>query len=249
MRQKPYQSRKSNSIDFFDTYVDIHCNGGAIVKVDLDDYEKIKHYHCYAHRKCAVVQTEKGAISLSRFILHDMPPERKILHRNKDGLDCRKKNLFAGNIYVNYVDYYVGECFDGRTFKIDAEDYKVVSKYVWHIDKNGYVTTKSGGRVIKQHRLILGVIDNPTIEIDHKYNDTTDNRKEYLRIVTRSQNCRNRRPMNTNTSGTPGVYWNKSANKWCAQINVNGVRKYLGSYSEKEDAVAARKRAEVKYPI
>ena len=47
-----------------------------------------------------------------------------------------------------------------------------------------------------------------------------------------------------NTSGVPGVDWWASKGRWRATICFKGKRRYLGSYSEFEDAVKARKRAE-----
>lgn len=45
----------------------------------------------------------------------------------------------------------------------------------------------------------------------------------------------------------PGVNWIASENKWRAQISVDNKTIYLGSFSNKEDAILARKEAEDKY--
>lgn len=47
-----------------------------------------------------------------------------------------------------------------------------------------------------------------------------------------------------NTSGVPGVDWVASKGRWRAAICFKGKRRYLGSYTKREDAVKARKRAE-----
>ena len=44
-----------------------------------------------------------------------------------------------------------------------------------------------------------------------------------------------------------GVYWHVGAGKWQAQIKVKHGLKYLGIFTEKSDAIAARKAAEAKY--
>lgn len=49
-----------------------------------------------------------------------------------------------------------------------------------------------------------------------------------------------------NTSGVPGVEWQKDKNRWRASICFKGERRCLGSYSRFEDAAAARKAAEVR---
>lgn len=49
-----------------------------------------------------------------------------------------------------------------------------------------------------------------------------------------------------NTSGVPGVDWLGKKNRWRATICFKGKRHYLGSYRRFEDAVNARKEAEVR---
>ena len=47
-----------------------------------------------------------------------------------------------------------------------------------------------------------------------------------------------------NTSGVPGVDWWAAKSRWRASICFKGRRRYLGSYSQFESAVRARKQAE-----
>jgi hypothetical protein len=58
---------------------------------------------------------------------------------------------------------------------------------------------------------------------------------------------RNAKKPITNSSGYIGVNWHKSAKKWMAQIKVNRKNIYLGLFTNKEDAVEARKEAEVEH--
>lgn len=53
-------------------------------------------------------------------------------------------------------------------------------------------------------------------------------------------------PTNT-SSGVHGVYWNKSKNKWTAQITYKGHKMFLGRYVDIYDAIVARLSAENKY--
>lgn len=48
-----------------------------------------------------------------------------------------------------------------------------------------------------------------------------------------------------NTSGNKGVTFNSNAGKWQAKIGVNGRIKHLGYFKTADEAVAARKSAEV----
>lgn len=52
------------------------------------------------------------------------------------------------------------------------------------------------------------------------------------------------RLISSNTSGHTGVYLNKRSGKWAAQITFQGKTYYLGSYSDKNEAVKARERGE-----
>ncbi|MBC1419896.1 AP2 domain-containing protein [Listeria fleischmannii] len=53
--------------------------------------------------------------------------------------------------------------------------------------------------------------------------------------------------LKNNTSGRKGVTFDKSRQKWLAQIEFQGKHHFLGRYSQFEDAVKAREEAEEKY--
>ena len=214
--------------------------------IDEDDYSRVSPYTCYFATTGNVrIRFENGrSDSLARYITGVTEKNKKVLVRNGDKRDLRKANLFYGNTY-EYVDGHLeGLCFDGRRFLIDEDSFSLVKRYVWHVDKNGYVITKHNGRVLKQHRLIMGVIDDHDVEVDHIYHNTLDNRKSQLRICNRSVNCMNRRKSRGNKSGVVGVYWMSSVNRWAAQIRVNKKTYYLGTFEDVESAEAARKNAE-----
>lgn len=48
----------------------------------------------------------------------------------------------------------------------------------------------------------------------------------------------------TNTSGATGVWYDKSREKWCAEIMFKKKKYFLGRYENKNDAIAVRKLAE-----
>ena len=58
---------------------------------------------------------------------------------------------------------------------------------------------------------------------------------------------RNRNKLRSNTSGVTGVSFNNIEKKWRARISTNEGRKELGFFKSKEDAISARKKAELKY--
>ena len=54
--------------------------------------------------------------------------------------------------------------------------------------------------------------------------------------------------MSDKKSGHVGVAWHKGHQKWIAYITVSGKQKYLGVFSDLEDAIAAREKAEKEFP-
>lgn len=63
---------------------------------------------------------------------------------------------------------------------------------------------------------------------------------------TNIQVISNEKPMAHNTSGVTGVTWDKTRQKWKAEIEFKKKKYYLGRYIKKEDAIKARKEAEDK---
>jgi len=68
-----------------------------------------------------------------------------------------------------------------------------------------------------------------------------------MRWVTRVTQQRNQRVRKDNTSGTRGVTFDKDSNLWYVMISVNNKIKFIGRFSDKEEAVSARKQAEIDY--
>lgn len=110
------------------------------------------------------------------------------------------------------------------------------------VTKNGYVSVGAKGIKAYAHRIVWfmhhGEIPNGC-DIDHINHDRTDNRIENLRIVSRSENLKNKGVV-LSSSGEMGVYWNPSASKWEASLNVDGKKKYIGLFDSIEAAKAAR---------
>lgn len=151
------------------------------------------------------------------------------------------------NTYDLTGDYGIGYTEKDEKFYFDLEDYDKIKDYCWFVDNKGYiVTTLSKEKTtILMHRLITNCPDD--MDIDHEFHNTKDNRKEFLRIVTRSENCMNRSLHSNNTSGVTGVYWNKVNENWRAQITINNNQIQLGSFDDFNEAVEVRKQAEIEY--
>lgn len=114
---------------------------------------------------------------------------------------------------------------------------------------NGYLAFAVDGVKYKAHRLAWLYMTGewPKGLIDHKNGVKGDNRFDNLREASQAQNMRNQGLQAHNSSGFTGVYWNKCAAKWQAYIKVDRKVRYLGIFEVKEDAVAARRVAEIEY--
>jgi HNH endonuclease len=100
------------------------------------------------------------------------------------------------------------------------------------------------GRTYPAHRVawIITYGDIPDgMYIDHIDGDPKNNSISNLRLVTHSQNHRNRSMPPSNTSGAVGV---RQANgKWTARVKILGKEIYLGRFETFEQAVEARRKA------
>lgn len=116
-------------------------------------------------------------------------------------------------------------------------------------DTHGYKFGAIFGKNYRAHRVIWAMTFGawPDGQIDHINGNRSDNRIENLRVVSNAENQRNSKIRSTNTSGAAGVSWNKRCAKWQARITVNHKRIHLGYFGNKDDAIAARKSAEIKY--
>lgn len=116
-------------------------------------------------------------------------------------------------------------------------------------NSDGYFSGKLMGCSLKAHNVIWAMKNHqwPNGEVDHINGDRSDNRLANLRLTDKSGNQRNASMRKDNTSGHVGVTFSVQWNRWCARINVNGKRVFLGWFDEFEDAVTARKSAELKY--
>lgn len=133
----------------------------------------------------------------------------------------------------------------GRT-KIDIEDVKLFADKRVCKDSKDYAICRWEGKPRKVHRIIMGVVDNISIEVDHINGDPSDNRKCNLRVCTHSENLKNQKLHEDNTSGYSGVNWDKNKRRWVAEIIVDGKR-HRKRFKTKEEAIVKRKEWEELY--
>ncbi len=86
------------------------------------------------------------------------------------------------------------------------------------------------------HRVVIDAPEN--IQVDHINCDSLDNRKENLRLATRSQNLGNRRVRKNSKSGYKGVRVTPG-DRFRAYIVRNKKEVNLGTYADALDAAIA----------
>ncbi len=70
--------------------------------------------------------------------------------------------------------------------------------------------------------------------VDHKFQNTKDNRLVMLHVVTQRINT-NQKHLNS-TSEFVGVYFHRHHKKWCAAIRIEDKKIHIGSYSDEKEA-------------
>ena len=114
--------------------------------------------------------------------------------------------------------------------------------------KLGYIQVGVNGKVHYAHRLawMMHYGYSPSF-IDHINGNRADNRICNLREVTKKENHRNMACFSNSATKVTGVCWIAQLKKWRAYITVNGKNLHLGCFPEFNEAVAARKSAEISY--
>lgn len=113
-----------------------------------------------------------------------------------------------------------------------------------------YLTVRYCGSLYLIHRIIYesanGAIP-PGMEIDHIDHDELNNKISNLRLVSRTENMRNRSLSKNNTSGVNGVSWDKVNNKWRVSFTTDGKTRTVGRFEDLDSAIQCRKGLERAY--
>lgn len=152
------------------------------------------------------------------------------------------------NVYDVSGEYGIGITINtNNMYLFDIEDYEIIKEYCWLELKNGYIASRDSktNKYVYLHRIVMKASKNDVI--DHKNHDKHDNRKRSLRIGTQSNNMMNTSMRIDNTSGITGVYQDKRNGRWISEIHYKNKKIFLGSFENKDDAIATRRKAEEYY--
>lgn len=130
---------------------------------------------------------------------------------------------------------------------VDTEIYDKIKEYKWFISNCGYPVTnmkfESEYHQVLLHRYVLqlsGTLTDKTnhFQVDHINRNKLDATVKNLRLVNNQTNQFNRQACK-HSSKYMGVSWNKSKQKWRAQIMLNRKIMHIGYYVDETDAAKA----------
>ena len=220
-------------------------NGKWIASIRMDG--KLKHIGSYDFYEDALTARKDYEQKCYGEFVSD---REKVVHSRPN-----KRNRLPEPFYSEeYGNVYRVPLTKGQYAIIDACDYEVVSKYVWHAvyveSIQGYyaATNINFGRKrrpIPMHRMIMNAPDDRLI--DHINGNGLDERRGNLRECSYSENVRNSKISKNNKSGFKGVNWSNVMKKWEAKIMVNRKKIHLGYYDTPSEAHEAYCAAALKY--
>lgn len=158
------------------------------------------------------------------------------------------------NEYINKDTYTIikinNERYGNFEILIDNDDAEQCKSCTWYVNKYDRTAEKDyyyivNGKGLLLHRFIMNAPKE--LVVDHKDGNKLDNRKQNLQICTVKENSRKSEFRVTNKSGHTGVIWYTKTNKWMSYIKVNYKFKNLGYFENIDDAIDARKKAEIFY--
>ena len=121
----------------------------------------------------------------------------------------------------------------GDIYRKSFNKWKIINNTANH--SLGYNKIGINGKEVYRHRIVAHTYLNLDIndikkQVDHIDHNKLNNSVNNLRVVNNQQNQFNRIGK--------GYFFNKKRNKYIAQIGINGVSTYLGSFITKEEANA-----------
>jgi hypothetical protein len=140
---------------------------------------------------------------------------------------------------------------------VDDDDYLEVAQHKWMLSSRGYavrsdyigkIDGKYTDKTVCMHRQILGAPDG--LDVDHKNGDKLDNRRENIRVCTRSFNLANIHTPNGSKLLPRGVTLNsnsKSRKKYVVRVHKDRRLAFIGYFNDIHQASSAyiSKKAEI----
>jgi len=138
----------------------------------------------------------------------------------------------------------------GKVTQVDDIDYDFANQYSWWEGGGGYAYATIKQKAVALHHLILqrmGVIRKEDEVTDHRDQNRLNNQRLNLRVVTQSQNLRNSDSRIDNP--TRGTSYHSRFHNWRANISIGNCSIHLGCFNTQEEAIEARRKAEITYGV
>lgn len=126
---------------------------------------------------------------------------------------------------------------------VDDDDHEWLSQWKWHAvgrPAQFYAARtkrldEGGPGVVLMHRVVMGLVKDEVLFVDHANHDSLDNRRSNLRLCEHRINLANQRS-SSGSSRYKGVYYLKGPGTWRAEISVNKRKFCLGNHKTQESA-------------
>lgn len=140
----------------------------------------------------------------------------------------------------------------GKFALVDDDDFEHLSQWRWNLVR-GYAARQGRREVvngkIKREAVYMHsyIVKAPKGKLtDHINGIVLDNRRQNLRIATRSQNGMNMKKVR-GRSKYKGVYWDHFSKKWRSGIKVNRKTIHIGRYDDEKKAAESYNFAAIKH--
>lgn len=230
---------------------EIPLTQGLFAIVDDEDYGCVMQYNWYAHynkntktfyaERTDTVSGKSRVVPMHRYLLGAHKSE-SVDHENHDTLDNRRENIRITNHTGNGRNVrlsprnksgFCGVWWNKKTWRWHAA---VIIKGK-NVHLGTFIEKRDAIKARQAANLKYGFHPNHGKAVDLLHNPT----------ITITSATKNRRLACNNTTGVNGVFWSKTAKKWHVKSYVNGKQIHIGYYANIEDAIAARKAADIKY--
>lgn len=156
-------------------------------------------------------------------------------------------NLYE-NIYEIKEDYAIMHITQNNQsiadVYVDIEDVEKLKKHIWRLNK-GFVVYSARHSNFVITKYLLNITTNDFV--DYIDNNKFNCRKSNLKVINSQQKSLKFKIRKDNSSGFKGVIFDKTRNKYRAQLFFNNRNIYLGRYNTKMEAIKARLQGEKLY--
>ena len=124
---------------------------------------------------------------------------------------------------------------------VDDEDYPVVSRHKWAFNKRAIFTKISSNDTVPLARFIMGPTPKGYYCWDHIDRNPLNNKKENLRLATRTLNNCNRTAPKRKDNLPTGIYKRRSG--FIVTLKINKSNRTFGTFHTLEEALSVRNNA------